>query len=94
MTRLESDLEREVVKWAEDLGGYALKLKDEERGWPDRTILLPDATIVFPELKRPKRQKRYHMQKLWIDRLQRLGFAADFCESMEDVANLVAEANV
>lgn len=83
---LEEDLERAVVKWADNLGGVAVKLKeDNKRGFPDRTILLPEARIVFAELKRPTRSKKYHQQKEWIKRLQSLGFAAGFFDSLDDI---------
>lgn len=92
--KLESDLQRRVVQWADDLGGYAVQLVDQQRGWPDLTIFLPDAKIVIPELKRPGKNKRYQMQKVWVKRLQRLGFAADFCQSLDEVKELLEVANV
>jgi hypothetical protein len=86
---LEADIEKQVVRWVEDeLGGECLKLKDEERGFPDRTLLLPGGLIVFVELKRPKKNKRYHMQELWIARLKELGFRAAFCYSLDEVKEL------
>lgn len=88
-SELEKDLEKRVCDWADDLGGYALKLKDEERGWPDRTIWLPGGRVIVPELKRPGRQKRYEQQKRWVERLQRLGHAAGFCETLTDVERLL-----
>lgn len=89
---LESDLEDEVVEWAKQMGGFALKLKIEnEQGWPDRTLFLPGATIALPELKRPKGRRR-HMQKLWVRRLAALGFQIDFCTSLQQVQDLVSKA--
>lgn len=86
---LESDLERQVVKWAESQGGYAFKLKeDAKRGWPDRSILLPDSRIAFVELKRPRRNRRSDMQGRRVDLLQCLGFKAAFCESLTEVQEL------
>lgn len=86
---LESDLEDEVVKWAEDRGGVALKLKLEERGFPDRTILMPNGVVCFVELKRKKKSKTYHTQKLWCNRLRALGFHAEFCSTIDDVRRAV-----
>lgn len=89
---IEKDIEREVVRMVANIGGLAVKLKDDQRGFPDRTILLPDATIAFAELKLPGRNKRYKMQEVWIDRLQQLGFAAAFCETVEEVRDLCSKA--
>lgn len=86
---LEADIESEVVKFVEkDLGGICAKLKDVQRGFPDRTFFLPGGVICFVELKRPKKNKTYHMQKVWADRLTRLGFVVRFCESLDEVKAL------
>ena len=86
----ESELENDVVEWAESQGGFALKLKIEgQRGWPDRTILLPDHRIVFAELKRPNKNRYSINQEIWIRRLINLGFPAGFYESLDDVKGLL-----
>ena len=87
---LESDFESEVVEWAKTEGGRALKLKlDNERGFPDRTIILPGARIAFPELKRPKGStKKYEQQKRMIAWLQSMGLPADFCSNLDDIEAL------
>jgi hypothetical protein len=86
---LEKDYEEDVVAWAKDMGGEAVKLIDDGgRGWPDRTIFLPNAEIIIPELKRPRKNKRYEQQKRRIAFLKRLGFAADFCENMHELERL------
>ena len=88
--KLESDLEADVVEWATSEGGYSVKLKIEnERGWADQTIFLPDRRIIIPELKRPKKNKRSFNQEKWIARLSRLGFPTGFCESLDDVKELL-----
>lgn len=86
---LEADIEKDVVKYVESLGGHCVKLKDIERGFPDRTIFLPGGVICFVELKRPKKNKTYHMQKVWVDRLTRLGFVVRFCYSLDEVKELI-----
>jgi len=86
---LESNIEKTVVEWAGSEGGKALKLKNEERGFPDRTIILPGARIAFPELKRPKKNKRYEQQKRMIAWLQSMGFPAEFCDNLESVKELL-----
>lgn len=87
---LESELEKEVVKWVEAQGGRALKLKIEnERGFPDRTIILPCGFIAFVELKRPKGStKKYEQQKRMVEWLKGQGFPAEFCETLDDVKRL------
>lgn len=89
----ESDLERNVVKWAEDQGGYALKLKIEgQRGWADRTIFLPERRLILPELKKPGKNDGGSVnQHKWVRRLSELGFPTGFCESIEDVERLLWE---
>ncbi len=87
---LESDLEANVVEWAESEGGYGVKLKlDTERGWPDRTIFLPDRRIIVPELKRPKKNRQSINQQKWVRRLAALGFPVGFCETLEQVKELL-----
>lgn len=84
--RLERDLEADIVRWAIEQGGEALKLKIEgRRGFPDRTILLPGGIAIFPEVKRDRGSDRRAQQIVWIERLQELGFAADFVTSLEQV---------
>lgn len=86
---LESNLEDDVVKWAEAEGGRALKLKIEnERGFPDRTIILPGGRIAIPELKRPKRNKRSRQQIEMVAWLQVMGIPSAFCETIDDVYEL------
>lgn len=91
---LESELEREVVRWAESEGGRALKLKlDNERGFPDRTIILPGRAIAFPELKRAKGStKRYEQQKRWVAWLQSMGLPSEFCSTLDEVKELIEES--
>lgn len=86
---LESDLEGEVVKWAQSEGGDAKKLVlYSETGWPDRTIFLPGGRIAIPELKRPKKNKRGHAQKIWVAWLKSLGVPTGFCETLDEVKEL------
>ena len=90
---LESDLEDEVVDWIDSEGGYALKLKIEgQRGWGDRSLFLPEATFAVAELKRPGKNDRSINQKKWVRRLRELGFPVDFCESLDEVKELVRRA--
>jgi hypothetical protein len=87
---LESELERDVVDWAKDQGGRALKLElFSERGFPDRTIVLPGGRIAFPELKRRKGStKRYEQQKRMVAWLTSMGLPSAFCSSLSEVEEL------
>ena len=92
MAELEDAIENRICKYAEGLGGLALKLVlSSERGFPDRTLLLPNGIIIFVEVKRPKCAKTYHMQIIWQGRLQRRGFRCEFVTSMEQVAAICKE---
>lgn len=85
----ESDVEKQVVDWVIDMGGKAVKLKDEsEIGFPDRTIFLPNGEIILTELKHPKKGRTSHMQHMWYSRLRKLDFAVGFCRSLDEVIQL------
>jgi len=87
---LESQFESEMVEWAKTEGGRALKLKlENERGFPDRTLILPYGGIAFPELKRAKGStKKYEQQKRMVEWLQAMGFPSEFCSTLEEVKAL------
>jgi len=87
---LESELERDVVAWVESQGGRALKLKlDNERGFPDRVIILPDGFIAFAELKRSKGStKKYKQQEKFVTWLKSMGFPSAFCSTLDEVKEL------
>lgn len=92
---IEKDIENEVEEWAISEGGKALKLVlFSERGWPDRTIFLPGGELLLPELKLPKKNKKYEQQRRTVAWLQSLGFRSDFCQSLEDVKRLLNDRRV
>lgn len=95
MSELEKDFEKEAVDYVEkELGGYALKLKiDGRRGFPDRTILLPGGIAIFLELKRSPSAHQRAQQVVWVNRLQDLGFVAEFCWNMKQVKQVIARLN-
>jgi hypothetical protein len=90
MSLRESDFEREVQEWAKTEGGRALKLKMEnERGFPDRTIILPYGVIAFAELKRARgSSKKYEQQKRMVEWLQAMSLPAGFCTTLDGVKDL------
>ena len=89
---LEANLENRICRYVEGLGGLALKLVlASERGFPDRSLLLPGGLVLFVEIKRPTAAKTYHMQIVWQERLRRRGFRCEFVTSMKQVAALIQE---
>jgi len=88
---LEKSVEGECVRQAQRQGGLALKIILVGRiGFPDRTVLLPGGRIAFLELKRPGKSPR-KMQDWWLDELNRLGFAAAWCDTPEKVKTFFDE---
>lgn len=91
-TELEANIENRIVKYVESIGGLALKLVvASERGFPDRTLLLPGGLVVFVEIKRPGKSKTYFMQTRWQERLQRRGFRCEFIRSIDQLKSLLRE---
>ena len=82
--RVERDTEDEIVAWAEDEGGEALKLKiDGLRGFPDRTLLFAGALVLFVETKTPT-NKTSPQQDRWIKRLRELGFVVEVARTLAE----------
>ncbi len=79
---LESALEDRCVRRIEALGGQALKLViPGVRGFPDRTILMPDRSIWFAEFKRIKSGRISAQQEHWERVLEKLGFIVCFVDT-------------
>lgn len=90
MTKTEADLDTEVVQYVESIGGRALKLVIAGlRGFPDLTLLLPGGRIIFVELKRPKKFKVYHQQRVWQDRLACLGCEVYQINNLDDLKKVI-----
>lgn len=85
MPRLESDLEKQVVEWVSKRGGRCLKVKlENQRGFMDRTIWLPEGFNCWVELKIPGGNGKISPhQKLWMVRALKLGQKAFFCDDFE-----------
>jgi hypothetical protein len=72
--RLESDVEKRVVKAAEAKGYWALKLVCQGmRGFPDRWFIKPGPEIILIEFKAVGRTSR-PLQKHVHAQLRKLGF--------------------
>ena len=90
--RLEKFVEADLVRWAEARGGLAIKLKlDADRGFHDRTILLPRGRVAFVETKRPRGGAVSEQQKRWLAKLQALGFCAVVVRNLEELEKLEQE---
>jgi hypothetical protein len=88
--QLEFDVEQDLVTWAEAQGGMALKIKlENQRGFPDRLVILPGNRIVFVELKRPGKSHTYPQQIEWLKRLHACDCNAILTDNVEDVADQV-----
>jgi hypothetical protein len=85
----EQRIEQQFVRWCERNQLPCLKLVLQgQRGWPDRTILLPSGRIAVIEFKTDdgvvSPQQRY-----WLERLTQLGFANGVARSKEEAIRIV-----
>jgi hypothetical protein len=72
--RLESDVEKRVVKAAAKKGWWPLKLACiGHRGFPDRWLIKPGPVIVIIEFKAPGKRAR-KLQDYVCSKLEHLGF--------------------
>lgn len=92
--RLESDLEKRVVKAAEKKGWWALKLVAiGRRGFPDRWFIRGNGEpeIIIIEFKAPGKRAR-KLQKWVCERLEKIGFEVwwdvDDWELAKDILDL------
>lgn len=82
----ERKIEKFLVKEVDRLGGLCVKFPPLFfRGFPDRIVLLPGATIAFVELKAPG-EKPTLIQRNVQARLRKLGFRVEVLDS-KDVVN-------
>ena len=81
----ESFLERKLCAFAKAHGILTLKLVamgGAQKGQPDR-LLLKKGKAVFLEIKAPGRKLR-PLQLRWLEKLRAKGFAAHWCDSVEE----------
>jgi len=87
---LESVVEKDLVDGVGEKGGLCCKLVDQgRRGFPDRTVLMPGADIIFVETKAPNGklaswQARYHTA------LRQLGFRTEILWTREQVQDFLS----
>lgn len=85
----EKDLEKNLVRKIENLGGQALKFNSTKSGMPDRIILLPGGCFLFVEMKRPGEKPR-PLQEKRIREIEHLGFQVEVIDSLESLENLMS----
>lgn len=85
----ESELENIFRREVEKRGGRAVKwVAPGNAGVPDRIVLLPGGRCGFVELKAPGEQPRAQ-QKVWLSRLNQLGFTAAVLDSPGQIGPLI-----
>jgi len=87
----ESMVEKRLVERVRRAGGKALKLGGvNDRGKPDRLVLLPGGQVLFVELKAPGK-KLTKLQGHWFSLLGTWGFRCELVDSYERVDQLIEE---
>lgn len=85
----ESDIERDFAKHCALRGCLCLKLQvDGQRGFPDRTVILPDGAVVFVELKTESGYASVH-QEQWLLDLLHHGQHAAICYGLDDAKEYI-----
>lgn len=86
---LESDIEDKIIAYAKSLGGRCEKLiLATKRGFPDRTIFLPNGKVLFMEVKKPDGVVSPH-QARWLKRLEKLNIPATAVWSFEEAKEFI-----
>lgn len=95
MEQRESEIERYLRRQVEARGGRCVKFNPENnRGWPDRIVLLPGGVLVWVELKRPKGGVIAPAQYVAHEDLRRLGQHVCVVRTQEEVDRLIEEITV
>lgn len=82
---LEREVEAHLVKRVKELGGECRKVKWIGRnGAPDRLVLLPKATCVFVELKKPGEKAKPHQLREHV-RMRAMGQVVLVLDSIESI---------
>ena len=92
MTKLEKELEADLVHEIKALGGQCLKwTSPSASGVPDRIILLPGGQVAFAELKRPRGYRIEPLQKYWAEKLENMGFKHYFIRTESNLQQMLWE---
>lgn len=96
MTEREIKLEERCVAKVEAIGGAALKLAPAgTRGFPDRTVFLPEGIIFLVEFKRRGKAASglARQQHAWHVFFNQLGFKVHIIDTDEDFAYVLLKAS-
>lgn len=90
MSKLEKEIEKQLVVWAKARGWLALKFTPfGDRGWPDR-IFIKDGTHVWLELKRRGEQPG-KLQMHRRAKLMKHGAIIHWTDNLEDAKRLLEQ---
>lgn len=88
---LEKDIERNLTKKIENLGGLCLKYDPKyNNGMPDRLIILPFGQVWFVELKQEGKKPR-PLQEYQINRLRNLKQRVYVIDSKKAIDVLISD---
>ena len=86
---LERELEKKFTTYCNQCGFLCYKFTSpNKKGVPDRLIVGEDNNVAFLELKR-KGQKPTKLQIREIEKLQKRGILADWCDNLEDAKTFI-----
>ena len=89
--RLESAVERELLKRVKAIGGVCEKVTVlGSRGFFDRLVVLPGGRVIFCEVKRPSGGILSQHQILRADRYRRLGAVCCIIRNSADIDALLS----
>ena len=92
MDKRENEIERYLRRQVESRGGRCVKFNPENnRGWPDRIVLLPGGVLVWVELKRPRGGVIAPAQYVAHEDLRRLGQHVCVVRTQDEVDQLIEE---
>lgn len=84
MGKLEKDIENKFVEECLKLGVNARKLSTPgEKGFPDRTVFLPNGRVFLVEFKKPGGKTSKHQDET-IEELISLGHIVMVCDNYKD----------
>lgn len=90
MQKFEKELEQKCIKEIHKHIGCII-LKEIERHYPDRTILLPGGRAVFIEFKCPNSNNKLRIgQQIIKSRLEKLGFEVYVIDDESQFADLLS----